>query len=49
LRSRESAVPPAGCARIADAAGIPLQPEQAEMTADFFAGLDIGRFRREKT
>jgi len=37
-----------GITRIADAAGIPLEPEKAAMTADFFAALDIGRFRREK-
>jgi hypothetical protein len=38
-----------GIARIADATGIPLEPEKAEMTADFFGALDIGRFRREKS
>ena len=38
-----------GIARIADATGIPLEPEKAAMTADFFGALDIGRFRREKT
>jgi hypothetical protein len=38
-----------GITRIADAAGIPLEPEKAEQTADFFATLDIGRFRRTKT
>jgi hypothetical protein len=38
-----------GIARIADAIGIPLEPEKAEMTADFFGALDIGRFRREKS
>ncbi len=38
-----------GIARIADATGIPLEPEKANATADFFADLDIGRFRREKT
>ena len=38
-----------GITRIADATGIPLEPEKAAMTADFFDALDIGRFRREKT
>lgn len=38
-----------GIARIADAIGIPLEPEKVELTADFFAELDIGQFRREKT
>jgi hypothetical protein len=38
-----------GIARIADATGIPLEPEKADAAADFFAMLDIGRFRREKT
>jgi hypothetical protein len=38
-----------GITRIADATGIPLEPEKVEMTADFFAVLDIGRFRREKS
>ena len=38
-----------GITRIADATGIPLEPEKAAATADFFAALDIGRFRREKT
>jgi hypothetical protein len=37
-----------GIARIADATGIPLEPEKADATGDFFADLDIGRFRREK-
>ena len=37
-----------GITRIADAIGIPLEPEKVEATADFFAALDIGRFRREK-
>jgi hypothetical protein len=37
-----------GITRIADATGIPLEPEKATQTADFFAALDIGRFRREK-
>jgi hypothetical protein len=37
-----------GITRIADAIGIPMEPEKAEATADFFAALDIGRFRREK-
>jgi hypothetical protein len=37
-----------GIARIADAIGIPLEPEKAEATDDFFLALDIGRFRREK-
>jgi hypothetical protein len=38
-----------GITRIADATGIPLEPEKAEMTTDFFDALDIGRFRREKS
>jgi hypothetical protein len=38
-----------GITRIADAAGIPLEPEKAAATQDFFAALDIGQFRREKT
>ena len=38
-----------GITRIADATGIPLENAKAEQTADFFAALDIGRFRREKT
>ena len=38
-----------GITRIADAIGIPLEPEKASQTADFFVALDIGRFRREKT
>ncbi len=38
-----------GITRIADATGIPLEPEKAALTADFFEALDIGRFRREKT
>ena len=38
-----------GITRIADATGIPLEPEKVELAADFFAALDIGRFRREKT
>jgi hypothetical protein len=38
-----------GITRIADATGIPLEPDKAAMTADFFDALDIGRFRREKT
>ena len=38
-----------GITRIADATGIPLEPEKVEMTADFFDALNIGRFRREKT
>jgi hypothetical protein len=37
-----------GITRIADATGIPLEPEKAAQTADFFDALDIGRFRREK-
>jgi|HubBroStandDraft_5_1064220.scaffolds.fasta_scaffold271122_2 hypothetical protein len=37
-----------GITRIADAIGIPLEPEKAEATDDFFRELDIGRFRREK-
>jgi hypothetical protein len=37
-----------GITRIADATGIPLEPEKADATADFFTELDIGRFRREK-
>lgn len=37
-----------GITRIADATGIPLEPEKAEQTADFFGALDIGRFRRAK-
>jgi hypothetical protein len=37
-----------GITRIADATGIPLEPEKAEQTADFFGALDLGRFRREK-
>jgi len=38
-----------GITRIADAAGIPLEPEKAAMSADFFTALDIGQFRRAKT
>jgi hypothetical protein len=38
-----------GIVRIADAIGIPLEPEKVELAADFFTELDIGRFRREKT
>ena len=38
-----------GITRIADATGIPLEPEKVELTAAFFDTLDIGRFRREKT
>lgn len=38
-----------GIARIADAIGIPLEPEKVDLAADFFGALDIGRFRREKT
>jgi len=37
-----------GITRIADATGIPMEPEKIEATADFLAALDIGRFRREK-
>ena len=37
-----------GITRIADAAGIPLEPAKAEQTADFFTALEIGRFRAEK-
>ena len=37
-----------GITRIADATGIPLEPEKASQTADFFAALDIGQFRRAK-
>jgi hypothetical protein len=37
-----------GITRIADAIGIPLEPEKIELAADFFNTLDIGRFRREK-
>jgi len=37
-----------GITRIADATGIPLEPEKAAQNADFFDALDIGRFRREK-
>jgi hypothetical protein len=37
-----------GITRIADAAGIPMEPEKIQATADFFGALDIGRFRREK-
>jgi hypothetical protein len=37
-----------GITRIADATGIPLEPEKASQNADFFVALDIGRFRREK-
>ena len=37
-----------GITRIADATGIALEEAKAEQTADFFAALDIGRFRREK-
>lgn len=33
----------------AGATGMPLEPEKAELPADLFAELDIGRFRREKT
>jgi hypothetical protein len=38
-----------GITRIAEATGIPLEPEKAAQTADFFGALDIGRFRRAKT
>ena len=38
-----------GITRIADAVGIPMEPDKIEATADFFAALDIGRFRREKS
>lgn len=38
-----------GIARIADAIGIPLEPEKVDLAADFFGDLDVGRFRREKT
>jgi hypothetical protein len=37
-----------GITRIADATGIPLEPAKAEQTADFFAALEIGRFRAQK-
>ncbi len=37
-----------GITRIADATGIPLETAKAEQTADFFAALEIGRFRAEK-
>ena len=37
-----------GITRIADATGIPMEPEKIELTSDFFERLDIGRFRREK-
>jgi len=37
-----------GITRIADATGIPLEPEKAVQTADFFARLDVGQFRRQK-
>jgi hypothetical protein len=37
-----------GITRIADATGIPLEPEKVELAADFFDALNIGRFRREK-
>jgi hypothetical protein len=37
-----------GITRIADATGIPVEPEKVELAADFFDVLDIGRFRREK-
>jgi hypothetical protein len=37
-----------GITRIADATGIPLEPEKVELAADFFGALDIGRFRRDK-
>jgi hypothetical protein len=37
-----------GITRIADATGIPLEPEKAAQTADFFGALDLGLFRREK-
>jgi len=37
-----------GITRIADAAGIPLEPDKAAASKDFFDALDIGRFRREK-
>lgn len=37
-----------GIARIADAIGIPLEPEKTEATADFFGVLEIGQFRQEK-
>ena len=33
----------------AGATGMPLEPEEAELAAHFFAELDTGRFRREKT
>jgi hypothetical protein len=38
-----------GITRIADATGIPMEPEKIEATAEFFAALDIGRFRRGKS
>lgn len=37
-----------GITRIADAIGIPLEPAKAEQTADFFAALELGRFRAAK-
>lgn len=37
-----------GITRIADAIGIPLEPAKAEQTADFFAALQIDRFRASK-
>jgi hypothetical protein len=37
-----------GITRIADATGIPMEPDKVVLTADFFGALDIGRFRREK-
>jgi hypothetical protein len=37
-----------GITRIADATGIPLEPEKVDLAADFFDALDIGRFRRDK-
>ncbi len=37
-----------GITRIADATGIPLEPDKAEAAADFIEALGIGRFRAEK-
>ena len=37
-----------GITRIADATGIPLEPEKANKTADFRTALAIDRFQREK-
>jgi hypothetical protein len=38
-----------GITRVADAAGIPLEPAKAQQIADFRMTLGIDRFQREKT